>query len=305
MIDRLPFIEHPQTLTAFERLNAIVYLKGLGVMEATRATGKTRIVEEFITNKLTGIASDRAVYVNLHKTYRKTLRSEDHERIGSPITLWLFDQLHYVLQRLVLPVHSGQKKLIHVPETRNHTERAFSVLYRKVLQGMQMQRIRLIVIDNAHNLDAISLEWLLALRETIKPLIAIIFCAQLQEAEKSSHTLNLALSNVPSANDSLVDRFQLAELSFDDFENTVLESFLDALQLDLDRSYTDDTQQAATLIETIWSWSKGNWVLLDWVGRQLLAEYDGKQPPYQLTPEIIERVRRKRSRVRDSEPDVI
>ncbi len=293
MIDRLPFIKHAQAEVAFERLKTIVRLKGLGIMEASRATGKTRILEEFITHHAMGFSADRAVLVRMQQMYRKTLRNEDSERIGSPITLWLFDQLHYVLQRLSLPVHTGQKNLIHVPTTRIHTERAFSVLYRKVLTGMQTQRIRVVVIDNAHHLDAFALEWLLALRETLKPQIAVIFCAQLQEAEESSHTLNLAMSNVAGANDALVDRFQLAQLTFDDFHATVFEQFLVSLQLNLDDTYTTDPLQLITLVTQIWSWSEGNWILLEVVGQRVLDEYCDLSPPYRLTPQVMRNVERK------------
>ena len=305
MIDRLAFIEHQQARLAFARLNSIVRLKGLGIMEASRATGKTRILEEFITHHLKGVTSDRAVLVTLHQTYRKTLLNEDSERIGSPITLWLFDQLHYILQRLSLPIHTGQKKLVQVPATRIHTERAFSVLYRKVLQEMQAQRIRVVVIDNAQHLDAFALEWLLALRETVKPQIAVIFCAQLQPDEQSSHTLNMALSNVGAASDSLVDRFQLAELRFEDFSATVFNPFLVALQLQLDESYNNDPIQYIALVKTLWSWNLGNWALLDRVARLVLAEYVDVAPPYQLTSAVISRVERVLKRIVDRDPVVV
>ena len=305
MIDRLPFIEHQQAKLAFERLNSIVRLKGLGIMEASRATGKTRILEEFITHQLKGAAPDRTVLVTLQQTYRKTLLNEDSERIGSPITLWLFDQLHYILQRLSLPIHTGQKKLVQVPATRIHTERAFSVLYRKVFQEMQTQRTRVVVIDNAQHLDAFALEWLLALRETLTPQIAVIFCAQLQPDEQSSHTLNLALSNVGAASDSLVDRFQLAELSFEDFSAKVFNPFLVALQLQLTDTYNNDPVQFIALVTTLWSWTMGNWVLLDRVGRLLLAEYADITPPYQLTPAVISRVERTLKRITAKDPVLI
>ena len=170
---------------------------------------------------------------------------------------------------------------------------------------MQTQRIQVVVIDNAHYIDAIALEWLLALREALRPQIAVIFCAQLQEAEKSSHTLNLALRNVPTARDLVVDRFQLAELNFEDFLETVFDPFLEALQLDLDDTYTSNPTQFTELVTTLWSWSKGNWVLLDTVGRFILDEYKAGTAPYRLTPKVIEIVRRKVSKERDREPDII
>jgi hypothetical protein len=292
VIDRLPFIEHEQAQKVFDRINTVVRAKGIGILEGLRATGKTRLLEEYITAQRSGIAGNRLVLAKLHQTYRKSLLKEDSQRIGSPMTLWLFDQLDYVLKRLGLPINKEQRKLLEAPGARIHTATSFSGLYRRVLEAMRAQRIRAIIVDNAHHLDAFALEWLMALREELRPQPALLLCATLQPNEQTSHTLNLALSQVAGASDSLIDRFQLAQLSPDDFLTAILPHYLFTLQIELDDYYqnSDDPLGFSKLSNTLWSWHAGNWILLDRVSRLLLEACSEKGQPLKLTSAIMEQV---------------
>jgi hypothetical protein len=273
----LPVIERSFMDESIELLNNTARMSSLALVEGKYGTGKTRLLDYWIGEKLTGIQPDQVVRTEL----RSTVKAKDSNGINSSKTILILSQLHYVLTRREHEHPLRRKHLIEefFQTHPAHSQKGFSRLERKVLAYLEEYQIRSLVIDNAHLLDASTLEWLLYLRDHESPRRSLIFCAQIQDKEEASHTVRLAFSNVQKATDSLTAKIQIEPLTRREFSTDTMPRLLRKLDIDV--------APETSFVSHVWDWTQGNWVRIDRVIRLFLSQFEGRKPPYVVTQKHV------------------
>lgn len=283
MPDTLPFVTLPHIPSLFSTLNAIINRKSVGIVEGSYAVGKSRLLEHFKNVEAT-VRSDQIISTQLVAPYRRTF-DDDLQRIGSPITLFWAEQVVTHLQK--------NGALLDTPPLEKHTRRGLSTMYRLIERGVQNYPIRAIVIDDAHHLDSITLDWLWRVRELARPRCAIILCAKLKPKEKQSSALNHALHVQPALRDSLTERIAMKPFTRNQSIEYIFRPLMKELNLSLDATEYADKEHITNLYNTIWSLTNANWYLIDRLIRLMLDYAEEEQATRWITTNVMSAIEQK------------
>ena len=244
----LAFVEHSQLPPIFDQLSRDVRCGLFIPFVADDGAGKRRVLSHWAREKAL-IDVNKIIWSNLVSTSKKTKRKE---AIASPITLNLFQRTFFSLRILKNPLLKWDEMLDREP-TRVYDDERFLSLYDIVVARLKNQGIRVWIINDAHLLDTLAVEYVMKAWKECDKQFSVMLAAKRQVDQP----LRDVMDNVPDTKFYTSQRpIHLKTVDEDEFCTTVLAAMFNDLRVDF---AAEVERNAELLAMKAWSYTFGHW----------------------------------------------
>ena len=259
-----PDAAYPDTKAILEALSAGVSFDQLLVMSLVGqpGTGKSYLLKYFATeyhHKIHGIEMHRApvIYADYDETEKNTLGANS----TSPITATLLSSIMFSLAQLAVQI-DGQRALpkFYREEQSLYSSRQLLWLFSAICLELKRLKVRALIIDNAHRLDAKTIKQLFRIRAHLQNQIGLIFGAQLQPSEKSDDPVGRLFKQARIESIDVEQPIELHPLVEKEFHSAVLSPVFE----DIGASFEPEIESHYKAIaRRFWTVTKGDWKSID------------------------------------------
>lgn len=258
------YIIYPNIREVVAALDETIAFNRWRIFTGFRCTGKTRLLEEFVSREKLVLRPHEIVKVSIEEPESNSARGRHYSTPAAFLTFWEIDQ---ELRRLE-PQRLRKYQRVPPPENRSVYDNMFPSIFQNVRTLANQRKIRLFIIDNAQYADTRTLKRLMALYQHLRKECAVILCAQQAPDEKSHTVLSGQLKGPAMAaiSDTLLPACELKRLGQKRFKEEVMLQLLKPKNLCADFDETT-AYRADAIYNDLWQQTHNNWARIDYLSQ--------------------------------------
>lgn len=159
------FIKLPYHDPLLEQLDRAVQMKAICTLLGPAGSGKSWLIDYWLRTRERSpqaIQPKQALYISL-----RTIPDNPF-----PVVCMVYSRLWFAIQRIDRPAYLSKRQEAgedRIADIKVYNARQLQSLLLKVIDNADRKGIRAVVIDNAHHLDALALDWLMDTRMFYDP----------------------------------------------------------------------------------------------------------------------------------------
>lgn len=254
-------------------------------------TGKSGLLQHWVKvhrQERFGVVHERQpiLVAEVSDTERRTFGKKIYT---TPIAGITFSSIMYELGELARKVDSPS----YVPpwyrqERSIYTDQQFVWLFDQVCREVRRLKVRAIIIDDAHRLDAPTLETLMRLRRRMDGHLGLILSAQLAQNEALDEPLGTVFERARVDPDDRKQVIVMHPITEEGFYNEIVLEVLGDLDAEIDAELVP---HGSGIAQRLWQLTKGDWKSITsrvrYFNRLLPPQGSGER---RLTKAIVEQV---------------
>ena len=226
-----------------------------------KGTGKSAMLKYFAVNyrqEICGVDTLRApiIYADYQEVEKNALATGPNS-----ITATLLSAIMFRLAMLARHI-SGPHALpaFYRAEQSIYTPRQLLWLFDQICLELSRLRVRCLIIDNAHKLDAKTISLLFRLREKCQYRIGLILCAEQDRAETKYQPMERLLNQAQIERSDCEEPIELHPLLIRNFKQEVVSQIF----ADIDSKFAPDlAAYQSRIVARFWEVTHGDWKSID------------------------------------------